>query len=178
MLNIQPRKIEAISPTQMMVEFLRVKDNTCIAYMFTFSDNPRCISDYPKEFYFDTMDDMAEIWLTHALHCFDKAREVGVVIGQDGERMVPVCLSIKEDMPDLSLYNVSFISSTGMKDYTVRVVGDSRNREATWEFGSCKTWMEDGQFRFEDITPSFEPLLKAVLRLHEARQFESEVARS
>ncbi len=177
MFKIQPQTIEVISGNQYTVEFLRAKDNTSVVYTFTFSDNPRGISDYDKEFYFDTMDDMNQLCsVSWALLSFDTARELGVATDQYAEKLIPVSLSVRNDTPGSSSYNIVFATETGHKDYTISVTGDSRNREAVWEFGSCKTWFENGQFRFEDTSPASEPLLKAVLRVHEARHSESEVA--
>ncbi len=84
MVKIQPRKIEAVSTNQCTFEFLRVKDNTSLAYTFTFCEKPRAITDYDKEFCFDIQDDPAQLWLIPwALLSFDKARELGVMDGKN-----------------------------------------------------------------------------------------------
>ncbi|MBX9691906.1 MAG: hypothetical protein K2Z81_05940, partial [Cyanobacteria bacterium] len=121
MFHIQPRKIEAIGADQYTVEFLRVKDGTSVVYTFTFSDNPRGISDYDKEFYFDTQHNPAEIWcITWALLSFDKARELGVETSdQSAAKLVPASLSVTEDTSDSSSYNIVFDTENGQRDFTV-----------------------------------------------------------
>lgn len=175
MFNIQPIKITADGKDRYKVSFIRVKNNSEVEYTFSFGDDPRGLEDYDKEYYFDVQDDPAETWLSKSLLRFDKARQLGVKIENDKKEYLPVALELIDESESECNYRVTFDDNDQSKNFSFTVTGNSQERQVKWEFGSCKTWYERGQFRFADNSPTVDPIMKAVLRFHEARNFESEV---
>ncbi|MBI1270798.1 hypothetical protein GC174_10230 [bacterium] len=177
MKNLMPISIKAKDENTYIGTFTR--EDSRVQYIFSFGDNPRGIEDYDDRYYLDTNNDPGAEWFGRCLITFDIARQNGKCVTQSfPDSLIPVSLIVGNTSNDKALYIVEFEGrEEPNRSFEFVVSGDNIEQEARWEYGKCVSWLENGRYIFKENDPSINPLLKAILRLHQAIHCESQYTR-